>query len=153
MKLGNWAHATAYVINPFHQSVCLFVYSSSRCKAMARFNVRLFLCSVLGNGLENTFPWQRMYATIEKLLEPLFYIGSMSLRWESVSLFVYPIPLLSNSSVKTFLLQRRIVVGVVFYAVHVVSKESRRLILPRTSCLFLVDHDCGIIFLFSQSRV
>jgi hypothetical protein len=30
---------------------------------------------------------------------------------------------------------RRLVRRVVFYAVHVVSKESRRLVLPRTSCL------------------
>jgi hypothetical protein len=42
--------------------------------------------------------------------------------------------LLANNSVKTFPRQRRIVRGVVFHAVHVVSKKSRRLFLPRTSC-------------------
>jgi hypothetical protein len=50
-----------------------------------------------------------------------------------------PVSFLDNSSVKTFLLQRRIVGGVVFYAARVVSKESRRLVLPRTSC-FIIWH-------------
>jgi hypothetical protein len=45
-----------------------------------------------------------------------------------------PLSLLGNNSVKTFPQERRIVGGVVFYAVRVVSKESRRLVLPRTSC-------------------
>jgi hypothetical protein len=44
--------------------------------------------------------------------------------------------LLRNSSVKTSPRQRRIVGGVVFYAIRVVSKESRRLVLPRTSTSF-----------------
>jgi hypothetical protein len=38
-----------------------------------------------------------------------------------------------NISINTFPRHRRIVGGVVFYTVRVVSKESRRLILPRTS--------------------
>jgi hypothetical protein len=42
-------------------------------------------------------------------------------------------PLLGNDSVNIFSRKRRINGGVVFYAV-VVSKESRRLVLPRTSC-------------------
>jgi hypothetical protein len=48
---------------------------------------------------------------------------------------VYPLTLLCNNSVKTFPRQRRIVGGFVLYAVSVVSKEIRGLILPRTSCL------------------
>jgi hypothetical protein len=43
--------------------------------------------------------------------------------------------------VKTFPRQRRILVGVVFYAIRVVSKESRRLVLPRTFYFF---RDCPI---------
>jgi hypothetical protein len=39
-----------------------------------------------------------------------------------------------NCSVNTFLRQRTIAGGVVFYAVRVVSKGSKRLVLPRTSC-------------------
>jgi hypothetical protein len=42
--------------------------------------------------------------------------------------------LLGNNSVKTFPQQRRIIGCVVFYAVRVVSKEGRLLVLPRTSC-------------------
>jgi hypothetical protein len=45
-----------------------------------------------------------------------------------------PLSLLGKNSVKTFPRQRRIVGGVVFYAVHDISKESRRLVLRRTSC-------------------
>jgi hypothetical protein len=51
------------------------------------------------------------------------------------SLWVYlriPLTLLGNGSVNTFSRQRGIV-GDVFYAVRVVSKESRRLVLPKTS--------------------
>jgi hypothetical protein len=44
--------------------------------------------------------------------------------------------LLGKNSVKTFPQQRRIVEGIVFYAIHDVSKESRRLFIPGTSCLF-----------------
>jgi hypothetical protein len=45
-----------------------------------------------------------------------------------------PLSLLSNNSAKTFPQQRRIVGSLVFYVVRVVSEESRRLVLPRTSC-------------------
>jgi hypothetical protein len=43
--------------------------------------------------------------------------------------------LLGNDSVETFPRQWIIVGGIVFYAVRVVSYESKRLVLPRTSCL------------------
>jgi hypothetical protein len=55
-----------------------------------------------------------------------------------------PLSLLGSGSVKTLprqrihTQQRRIVGLVVLYAVRVVSKESRRLVLPRTSCLICV---------------
>jgi hypothetical protein len=42
--------------------------------------------------------------------------------------------LLGNNSVKMFPRQRRIIEDVVFYAVYVVSKESRLLMLHRTYC-------------------
>jgi hypothetical protein len=58
-----------------------------------------------------------------------------------------PQALLGYSSVKTFSPQRKIIEGVVFRAIHVVSKERRRLVLPRTSCFIMnqslsqiVDH-------------
>jgi hypothetical protein len=43
-----------------------------------------------------------------------------------------PLSFLGNGSVNAFPLQRGIVEGVVFYAVQVVSKESRPLVLLRT---------------------
>jgi hypothetical protein len=45
--------------------------------------------------------------------------------------------LVGNNSLKTFSRQQRIVGGVVFYVVRVVWKETRRLVLPSTSCLFM----------------
>jgi hypothetical protein len=39
-----------------------------------------------------------------------------------------PLLFLGNNSAKTFRRQQRIVGGVVFYVVHVVSKENRRLV-------------------------
>jgi hypothetical protein len=44
-----------------------------------------------------------------------------------------PLSLLGNSSVKMFTWLRRIFGGVVFYAVRVVSKASRLLVLRKTS--------------------
>jgi hypothetical protein len=52
--------------------------------------------------------------------------------WKSLSL-------LGSGSVNTFPRQGKIVRGVVFYVVRVVSKESRRLVLPRISCLKSVE--------------
>jgi hypothetical protein len=53
-------------------------------------------------------------------------VGSVCL-W--VCLWI-PISLLGNNSIKTILWQRRIVEGVVFHAVSVVSKENRQLFFP-----------------------
>jgi hypothetical protein len=52
-----------------------------------------------------------------------FLCGPCRIRWESVGLCI-PLSFLGNGSVNTFPLQRRIVGGVVFYAVCVVSVES-----------------------------
>jgi hypothetical protein len=58
----------------------------------------------------------------------------------SVSVCVFPLLLLGNGSLNMFRCNeytrsnRKIVGRVIFYAVHVVSKESRRLVLLRTSC-------------------
>jgi hypothetical protein len=45
-----------------------------------------------------------------------------------------PLSLLCNNSVKTFSRRKITVGGAVFYAARVVSKESSRLVLLRTSC-------------------
>jgi hypothetical protein len=52
-----------------------------------------------------------------------------------VGLPVYPSNVADNGSIHMFPQQRRIFGSTVFYAVHVISKESRQLVLPRTSCL------------------
>jgi hypothetical protein len=136
MKLGMYIMApepisTAYYINPSHQSVCLYVYPSYHCKATARLSVSLH--SVLGNGSVTTFQQQRTHATIDKFLNALFSIRSVSYQRRVCGSLWSPLSLLDNNSVKTFPRERRIVGGVVFYAARVVSKESRRLVLPRTS--------------------
>jgi hypothetical protein len=45
---------------------------------------------------------------------------------------VYPLIVARLQLGRTFPLEVRIVRGVVFYAVRVLSKENRRLVLPRT---------------------
>jgi hypothetical protein len=59
-----------------------------------------------------------------------FLCGPCRIRGESV----YPLIVAMQWLGKHVPRQQRIV-GVVFYSVRVVSKESRRLVLPRTSCL------------------
>jgi hypothetical protein len=54
-----------------------------------------------------------------------------------MSLSVYPQSLIENDAVSMFPRQRRIFGGVVFYAVRVVSKESRLSVIPRTSRFIL----------------
>jgi hypothetical protein len=59
---------------------------------------------------------------------------------QSVCLYVCPLSLIGKGSVKRFHgnkythNKRKYAVGVVLYAVRVVSKESRRLVLPGTFC-------------------
>jgi hypothetical protein len=60
---------------------------------------------------------------LHKSLPLIFVLVCVSLLW-----------LLGNGSVDTFPQQQRIFGGVVFYAAHVVPKESRRLCLTKTSC-------------------
>jgi hypothetical protein len=70
---------------------------------------------------------------IEELLDA-------SYKWRACGSVVHPPSLLGNGSVNMFPRQQGITGGVIFYAVRVVSKESRRLVLPRTSCkpIFLI---------------
>jgi hypothetical protein len=79
--------------------------------------------SLLGNGPANMFPPQNN-ARNNKII-----VGRVCL-W--VCLLI-PLSLLRNGSVKTFPRQGRIVGGVVFYEVCIVSKESGRLGLPERS--------------------
>jgi hypothetical protein len=67
-----------------------------------------------------------IHETIEELLDACV-CGSM-----------YPLSFLGNGSVKKFPLQERILGGVIFYVVHIVSKESKRLGLLRTFCFYYI---------------
>jgi hypothetical protein len=90
--------------------------------------------SLLGNGSVNPFSRQRIHATVEELLDS-FLCGPCRVKGEFVGL--YPLSLQGNGYVNTFPWQRRTIGGVVLYAVHVISKESKRLVLPRNSRLLL----------------
>jgi hypothetical protein len=105
-----------YLINISHRSVCLYVYV-----ARQRLSKNLTVAM-------NT------HTLTEELLDTFFLCGPHCIKEESVVLSVYPLSLLSNGLVNTFLQQRRITGGTVFYVVHVMSKESMQLVLPRTSC-------------------
>jgi hypothetical protein len=110
--------STVYSINPCSHSACLCV----------------FFLALLFNGSVNTFSWQRIHGTTKELLDASFAVRAVSYQgslWISV-----PLSLLGNNSVKRFPRRRKIVRGAFFYAVSVISKESRHLVLPRTSCLF-----------------
>jgi hypothetical protein len=56
--------------------------------------------------------------------------------WVSVCILLF---LLGNVSVNTFPQQRKAFGDVVFYAVRVVSKKNKSLVLPRTYCFLVVN--------------
>jgi hypothetical protein len=110
MKLGMYIMGLEPITGVLHKSlpsVWVFVYLS--------------LLSLLGKSLVNTFPRQRIHATIEELDA-----------WVCKPI---TISFLGNKVVKTFPRQWRFVVGVVFYAVRDVSKGSWQLVFPRASCI------------------
>jgi hypothetical protein len=75
--------------------------------------------------------------TIKMVMSPVGLGTKKSLCWRGPATICWtglciPLSLLGNSSINTF--PRKIIVGgIVFYAVRVVSKESRRFVLARTS--------------------
>jgi hypothetical protein len=114
--------ASALLIGVLHKSfpsVCVSLY--------------LAPVSLLGNGSVCTFPLQLIHEGKKNCWTHRFLCGSYRIKGESVGLCI-PLSLQGKCSVNTFLRQRRIIGIVVFYAVYVASKESRRLIHPRTSC-------------------
>jgi hypothetical protein len=163
--------STACFINPFHQSVCLYVYphvvarqglgkhvpaetnTRNGCRTVGRvvfctvrvvWKASLWVCLCIPNfslctaaavvwrlpepsdsKIWSWVPWDS-----ESTITVLVRASSNLLEWTGLCI---SLPLLGNGSVNTFSRQRRIVGGVVFCAVRVVSKESRRLVLTRTS--------------------
>jgi hypothetical protein len=110
--------STVYFINSSHQSVCLYVYSPYGCYATAREHV-------IATNTRNR----------RELLDALFLYEVRFVSEENLWVFLFiPLSLLVNSSVNTFLRERRIG-GIVFDVVCVLLKKNRSLIFPRTSCL------------------
>jgi hypothetical protein len=119
---GTWAHLRG-VLHKSLQSICVSIYAS--------------LQSLLGKGSVKYIPPFFARQRIGKYVPAKMntrnnrrIVGHVCL-W--VCLCILP-SLLGNSSAYTFPRQRIIVGGVVFKPVRVVSKESRRLVLPRISC-------------------
>jgi hypothetical protein len=131
----NWAHFNGILNKFLCQSVCLSV-CLSLLLLQGKAWLSISLHSVVGNGSTNTFPRQRIQATIEEMLD-IFSVLFMSYR-RSVCWSVYPLSLLDNNSVNTFPRQRRHFRDVIFHAFRAVWKASRLLVLHRSSFL---DYD------------
>lgn len=117
-----------YFINPSHQIIYLYVYPSYCCLEQARkvypfFTVRQRLGKHV-SAANSTRYNRRIVGRLYKL-----------------ACICIPLLLLRKNSAKTFHWKRRIVGGLIFYAVCVVTKECGRLVLPRTSCLKLFCFD------------
>jgi hypothetical protein len=109
----------AYFINPSHQSVCLYVC----------------LLSLLGKGSVKYISSFIARQLLGKHVPAATNTRNNRIIVGRVSLCIYvSLSLLLNNLVKAFPRQRKIVRCVVFYAVRIASKESRRLFLLRTSC-------------------
>jgi hypothetical protein len=105
-----------HFINPSHQSVCLY------------------LCIPL-SLLVKTLPRQLIRTQSKTNIVRVVFCALRNVSEESLWVFLLiPLSLLGNGSVNTFPRQRRIVGGVVSCAAHIVSKESRRLVLTGISC-------------------
>jgi hypothetical protein len=89
------------------------------------------LKSAIWNGSVNTFPQQRIQATIKELLDVSFFVAVGVAANENLQVCVS----------KTFPRQRRIAGGVVFHTVSFVWKKSTRLVLHRT-CFNLQTTKC-----------
>jgi hypothetical protein len=73
----------------------------------------------------------------EEFLDALFSVGSVSYQSKPVGLSVYPV--VARQWLGKHVPAATKIGGVVLYAVRVVSKESRRLVLPRTSINCIVE--------------
>jgi hypothetical protein len=79
--------------------------------------------------------WTHLNGVLHKFLPSVCVLVCVSLLslLGNVSVNCNPLSVKGNNSAKTFPWQWRIIGGIVLYLVYVVSKESRRLIFPRTS--------------------
>jgi hypothetical protein len=125
---GNWAHLKS--LPSVRVSVCVSVIALLR-KGSAKCIPLFGAWQRLGKHVPaaNNIRYNRL------IVRRVIFCAVCTLSKESLWVCMcVPPSLLGNNSVNTFPRQRRIVGGVVFYAVRVVSKQSRRLVLPRTPC-------------------
>jgi hypothetical protein len=116
---GTWVHLSCVL----HKSLL-----------SVRVSVCVFPLSLLDSGSVDTFPRQRTHETEKNCWTHVFYAACVISKESLWTCLYIPLSLLGNGSVNTFPQQQRIDGGVGFYTVNVVSKGSRRLVLPRTSC-------------------
>jgi hypothetical protein len=110
------SNLAAYFIIPSHQSVTVRV---SLLLLLGKGWVNFITPFVAGQRLSKYVP----AATNERNNRRMIWCACICI----------PLLLIGSNSVKTFLRQGRIFRGVVFCPVFIVSKESRRLMLPTTS--------------------
>jgi hypothetical protein len=127
MKIGIYVMAPdsiseAYLIKPSHRSVCLSLISLLG-KAVVKCIWPLIVRQQLNKDVPAAMNTQNNRRIVVRLC-----------LWDCPCI---PISLVGSDWVKMFPWQQRIAGGVIFYAVHVVWKESRQLVLPRASCLKL----------------
>jgi hypothetical protein len=115
-------------------------------------HVCISVLSLLGNGSVTCIPHndarQRLLKHVtattnmrynNRIVGRIFFFVIHVLSKESLCVCLcIALQFLGKKSVKTFQRQRRIVGGDVFCEFHVVLKESRRIVLPRTSCVNMV---------------
>jgi Zn-finger protein len=154
----------AYFINPCHQSVCLHVY----CPLLllgnnsvntfpwqwihatieelldASFSIWSMSCqrSVCGSVYPSIVAWQWLSKHVptgtKNCWRRRFLYGPCCVKEVSVGLCI-PLSLLGNGSVNTFPREQRIVGGVVFYMVHVVSKKCLWVCVSLYRCLAMAQ--------------
>jgi hypothetical protein len=110
--------STVYFTSSSHQPVCLYVHPPevARQRLGIQFTAATKTCNI------------RIIGDVVLCTVHVAFKKSLCI----------PLPLLGNGSVNTFSSQRKIFRDVALYAAHLVSNESMRLLLSRTSYL-----DCG----------
>jgi hypothetical protein len=114
--------------------------SKRRTSQMSPISLRVCMCMLLSNGrykryAVNEYTCNNRIIFLLWIVRIVFYAGRVLSKDSLWVCLCIPLSLLSNGSVNTFPRQQGIAGGVFFYAVYVVSKESSRFILPRTSSI------------------
>jgi hypothetical protein len=108
--------------------MCHFLYGACRIKGESVGSV------CVSPNLVCVPPYRWSEGSQTRNEESLLWLGASS----NIRDWTVYAPLLGNGSGNTFTPQRRIVWGAFFYAVRVVSTESKRLVLIKTSCFKFV---------------